>query len=364
MITGDRSLAQGKRGAFWNTLEEFHVHWRRIDVICPNAGIRRYGMTLFGNVHIHPSPLPLSLQWLWIWYAGRRIVHERHPVLATVHEYPFVFNGVGARLLHRSTGIPYVLEVHHIVGYPEAANIHERLGRWLTRLVLPFTARHAKAVRVVNAHQAPQWLRSIGIPEQKIVIIPSAYIDHEVFRPDPTVQKRYDIAFVGRMARNKGINLFLDVLERTGLTGVAVGDGQLFDRARREARRRSLKLHFTGFVHNSAAVAGILRTSRLLVMPSYNEGGPRIVLEALACGVPVVATPVGIVPDVLPPEAIEEWDAVAFADKVLTILHDAALYERLRASGLQVVKQYERHTAITAYADGLKKLIPELTPHA
>lgn len=37
MISGDRSLAEGKRGAFYNTLEEFRKYWDRIDVICPKV---------------------------------------------------------------------------------------------------------------------------------------------------------------------------------------------------------------------------------------------------------------------------------------------------------------------------------------
>jgi glycosyltransferase involved in cell wall biosynthesis len=358
MISGDRALAAGKRGAFYNTLEGLHKHFDRIDVICPHVAVQRYNMSVFGNVYVHPSPLPRILQWLWIWYAGKRIVREHQPSVMTVHEYAPFYNGFGAWLLHRAMGIPYFLEVMHIPGLPHASGMREQLYRWLSKIVLPWESRAATAVRVINRTQVPDFLVAAGVSADKIRHVPAFYIDFNAFMPQD-LPKQYDIAFVARLARNKGLGLFLNVLKRTGLVGVVVGDGPLFARARRYAKRTKLKVHFAGFVSDSTAVADILNRSRLLLMTSLNEGGPRVVLEAMACGVPVVATPVGIVPDVLPPEAIEEWDASALAEKVQNILGDPALYERLQQSGLQAVQSFERSAAIAAYAEAIKGVAHE-----
>jgi hypothetical protein len=59
------------------------------------------------------------------------------------------------------------------------------------------------------------------------------------------------------------------------------------------------------------------------------------------------------VPDVLPPEAIEEWDGAALADKVRNILGDTVLYARLRDGGIATAAKFERTAAIKAYADFL-----------
>jgi len=356
MISGDRALAAGKQGAFYNTLSELHKHFDRIDVICPRVSVRRYDMVLFGNVHVHPSPLPLVFQSLWIWYKGRSLVREHHHGLATVHEYPPFYNGIGARLLHASAETPYIIEIMHIPGLPRASGLREHFYRWAMKNFIAWDATNAVGVRVINKTETPRFLISAGVPKERLVYAPAFYIDLETFRRRET-EKKYDIAFVARMARNKGIGLFLDVLERTGLVGVAVGDGPLQPWVRSEAKRRGLKLHITGFVHDSGDVARYLNESRILLMTSQNEGGPRVVLEAMACGVPVVATPVGIVPDVLPPEAIEEWDAGALADKVRNILSDPLLYDRLLQAGLQTVRQFERSAAVAAYADALKHLM-------
>lgn len=360
MISGDRALAAGKQGAFFNTLQELHRHFDRIDVICPNAGVQRYDMVLFGNVHVHPSPWPLLLQPLWILRKGRHIVRDSglgfRNCLMTVHEYPPFYNGIGAWMLHRATKIPYVLELHHVPGYPRASGMRELLYRMLTRFCIAYDARRAVAVRVVNERQVPQFLESAGIPRLKLFYAPAIYLDLSTFTPVET-PKQYDVSFVGRMATNKGLDIFLDVLERTGLVGVAVGEGPLLEWARRESKRRGLKIHFPGFAKDSAQVARYLNQSRLLLMPSLNEGGPRVVLEAMACGVPVVATPVGIVPDVLPPECIEEWDAGDIADKVTNILGDAQLYARLREHGIATAQRFERSAAVAQFVARISKIL-------
>lgn len=357
MITGDRSLAAGKKGAFFNTLSELRRHFDRIDVICPHAPIVRYDMSLFGNVFVHPSPFPLVLQWLWIVGKGRQLVRRHGHTGMTVHEYAPVFNGVGAAVLHWLTHVPYMLEVLHVTGLPHSSGLWEWLNRFFLRQVIAWEARPARVVRVINTRETPEFLVAAGVPRSKIVYVPAFYIDFDIFRP-VDVPKRYDVLFLGRMARNKGIDLFLDVLERTNLVGVAVGDGPLLSWMRTAAKKRGLKLHAPGFAQDSAGVAQYINESRLLLMPSLSEGGPRVVLEAMACGVPVVATPVGIVPDVLPPESIEEWDAAALAEKVTNILGDPVLYERLRQAGLQAVAPFERSIAIAAYAEVIKKLAP------
>jgi glycosyltransferase involved in cell wall biosynthesis len=355
MISGDRAMAAGKQGAFYNTLQELHKHFERIDVICPRAKAASYELTVFDKVHIHPSRWPLFLQWLWIWRAGKRIVREQKPSLATVHEYPPFYNGLGAWLLHRSTGLTYILEVMHVPGYPRAAGLRERFYRWLTKFFIAADARSAAAVRVINQHELPDFLVAAGVPKTKLLYAPAFYIDLDIFKPQP-VDKQYDIAFVGRLARNKGLDIFLDVVRQAGLVAVVVGEGPLSSWARRRAKQLGLKINFTGFARDSAEVASLINRSRLLLMTSLNEGGPRVVLEALACGVPVVATPVGIVPDVLPPECIEEWNAADLAAKVKNILADAELYSRIRETGLFAVKRFEKVAAITEYAMTLEKM--------
>ena len=112
MITGDRSLAQGKVGAFYSTLEEFSKHWDRIDIICPIVE-KVKTKELFDNVFIHTYPWHLIFQPLFIVKIGKELIQRYKHSLITVHDYPPFYNGLGAFILSLFTWIPYILDIHH-----------------------------------------------------------------------------------------------------------------------------------------------------------------------------------------------------------------------------------------------------------
>ena len=213
MISGDRSILQGKKGAFWYTLEELQKHWERIDVICPNfsvcPSIRACGVTpssperseghiegrtagatrddtekfgqsfLFGNVYFHPSPRGLWYQPFWIRKKGMELVREHGHDVMTVHEYPPFYNGIGAWWLHKRTKIPYALEIHHIVGYPKAGSFVELIGRWMSWMFLKWDAKHAQVVRCVN-REIQRVLEQWGL--KNVHVVPSFYLDRDALQ--------------------------------------------------------------------------------------------------------------------------------------------------------------------------------------
>ena len=212
MISGDRGLAAGKRGAFYNTMEEFHRYWERIDIIVPKTiNYKLKTINYFGNVFIHPSPWPLIFQPWWIFKKGRQIFREQNFDLITVHEYPPFYNGIGARILWNKIRVPYILEIFHIPGYPKAASLKEIFYCWLTRLFVRFDAATAKVVRVMNKKETPEFLTKAGVPKEKIAYIPAVYVDLETFKP-MNLPKEYDLIFVGRLEKNKGIRLLFEAI--------------------------------------------------------------------------------------------------------------------------------------------------------
>ena len=370
MISGDRALASGKRGAFYNTLEEFHKYWDRIDIICPGIGklIHTQGWTLrvdklpeFGNVFVHPSPWPLVFQPGWIFKKGLEIYREQKFDLITVHEYPPFYNGMGARFLWQKIRVPYVLEIHHIPGYPKPADLKEKVYARLFRNFIKYDASKAVAVRVVNQNQVPDFLKKSGVPAEKIKYIPSLYIDLNIFKPLNT-QKDYDLIFVGRMEENKGLNLFLEAVRKIHAKALIVGSGSLAKNTKLRVKDLGLEDRVTihGWAKDSLEVAELLNKSKILVMPSYNEGGPRVVLEAMACGLPVLATPVGIVPDIIKNEesgVIINWNSSDIAEKAKHLLENQEEYEKYRLAGLEIAKRFEKKEAIKNYAEELKNII-------
>lgn len=366
MISGDRSLVRGKTGAFYNTLEEFHKYWDRIDIICPKTTNRQPSTTnYFGNVFIHPSPWPLIFQPWWILREGSHVLRannykpETRSYLMTVHEYPPFYNGIGARLLWNKTHTTYVLEILHIPGHPKAANLKEKLYRSLLKFFIKYDSARAKAIRVINKKQTPGFLTGAGIPEKKLLYIPAFYVDLDIFRP-MNLPKEYDLIFVGRLAENKGINLFLEAVRKLNCRAVIVGEGFLENRCKLKIENWKLKIDMHGWAKDSQEVSGLINKSKILVMPSYNEGGPRVVLEAMACGVPVITTRVGLMPDIIKDGEnglFTGWDAEGMAEKISKLLGDKILQDKFRIAGLELVKQFEKKEAIKNYADKLKELI-------
>ena len=113
------------------------------------------------------------------------------------------------------------------------------------------------------------------------------------------------IGFVGRLSREKGVLNLIEGMntlasESPELSLDIVGDGPLRDQVAIAAAQHPLgkRLHLHGWVSH-ADLPSLYTRMRLLVIPSYTEGLPNVMLEAMACGTPVLATKVGGVPDVI-----------------------------------------------------------------
>jgi len=106
-------------------------------------------------------------------------------------------------------------------------------------------------------------------------------------------------------------------------------------------------------------VSGAMQTARIFVMNSKSEGGPRIALEAMACGLPIIATQVGVMP-----EAITDGVNGIFTtgttpdlvEKISKLLANDDLMESMGNEAKKVLELYERSTLIKQYADFLKSL--------
>ncbi len=358
MITGDTTLAQGKRGAFYNTLEEFHKYWERVDIICPRvvtsdklqvtskeeqetdpeghrAGLD--ALRAFDNVFIYSSPWPKIFQPFWILKMGLEIYKKNKFDVITVHEYPPFYNGIGAKMLWRKIKVPYILELMHVPGLPRAADAKESFYKLLTKLFFKYDAKYSKAIRIINRGEVLKFLTDIGIKAEKIKYIPAFYIDFSIFRP-LNLEKKYDLILISRLEKNKGVNILLDIAQRSNLKMLIVGAGSLYNNLRSKISNLGLSNRVTlhGFAKDSNEIAKLINESRALIMLSYNEGGPRVILESLACGVPVIGTKVGIATEVINNNngRIINWSATdaieAFEDiKNLVPTTDISRFERI-----------------------------------
>ncbi len=212
-------------------------------------------------------------------------------------------------------------------------NIKVRAYFALERLAV----RRADCVVVVS-HDMARKVASQGIPAAKIQVIHNACLvvpgsdDHALY-----VQTSPVVGVIGRLSPEKGVDLALEVhrevirqLPTARL--LIVGEGP--ERCALERHAERLGIHRSVlWLGYQEEVAQLYREMTLLLIPSRSEGLPNVALEAMGHGVPVVATSVGGIPEVVsngesgflaPPN-----DANDLAQKVLSILTDPSLRRRL-----------------------------------
>jgi glycosyltransferase involved in cell wall biosynthesis len=140
------------------------------------------------------------------------------------------------------------------------------------------------------------------------------------------------VLFVGRIEKAKGAFDLLAAWARVQLacpTALLTVVGQDYTQGRFLKEARSLGIErsitLTGPLP-SPTVANVMRRARLFCLPSHGEGTPNCVMEALSCGLPVVATPVGGIPDVVEHKKsgilVDKGDVDGLAAALIALLRD------------------------------------------
>jgi glycosyltransferase involved in cell wall biosynthesis len=140
----------------------------------------------------------------------------------------------------------------------------------------------------------------------KILIAHRHFLDFDMFAvTTPLSDRPLLIGYIGRLSEEKGVQHFIQTLpaifyDQPDLRVLIGGDGQLKESVEKflQEERLTARVDFPGWISHEN-LSKYLNQLRLLVIPSYTEGLPNIMLEAMACGTPVLATPVGAIPDVI-----------------------------------------------------------------
>jgi glycosyltransferase involved in cell wall biosynthesis len=180
-------------------------------------------------------------------------------------------------------------------------------------------------------------------------------VDTDAFRPKPVeaegTKRPLTIGYIGRMLPGKGLNVLAAALEKIKGKSwqlLVVGDGS--EREKFEQRLRKAGLHgradFTGAV-SFALVPEYFQRLDVMVIPTettkrVREQFGRVIVEAMASGVPVIGSTCGAIPEVIGDAGLvfPEGDAAALANALRSMLADRALRERLAAAGQARVEQY------------------------
>lgn len=364
MLSGDSSIARGIDGAFHQMLGRFSQYWNRIDILTPSAPDASEQI-IHDNVFVHPAKKHRLLQPFFIKEKGEALLKERDYYLVTSHDFGFFYNGIGASWLLKGKDIPLVSEIHHIEGYPIASSTREKLWRWSARQYIPFIAKQGAYFRVVNQNIAHQLVK-FGASEKKIRTLYSVYLDLDLYCP-LAIEKEYDVLFIARLATNKGILLLLDAIrlakQKYPDISLAIrGDGNLKGDIEQYIETHSLQKNvlFLPRVEDSSQMPELYNKAKMLVCASTVEGNPRVTIEAMACGTPVVSTRVGIMPEVIQNGEnglLVDWDSGEIASAIQQLLDDSHFYQGIVQTGQQSVQRFEAEAIIRDYASVYHEII-------
>lgn len=371
MISADRSLAAGERGPFHNLLEEFSEHWERIDVIC-RAPAKAVHARVFDNVYLHHPPAGSSARLGTVGFVksrGLALANERRYAAITSHDYAPFLHAFAAHAIWKRTRIPVISELHHIAGFPRAADVRERFDVWASQRYVGWAKRWVAAFRVVNGGEMPALLEGWGVPRELVHVLPSLYLDLDTFQPRVNSAFDADITWCGRVVTNKGV---LDLLEafrrlvaegRTALKLRLIGRGPLDARVDQLIREKKLEQNVERipWVEKPADLAALYRSSRVVACASYSEGGPRFTAEAMACGTPVVSTRVGLMSELIDDgQTGELYDGTidGLAAALARVLDDDTHRARLARNLLerQPCARFEKRRVIAELAAGIREI--------
>jgi glycosyltransferase involved in cell wall biosynthesis len=211
------------------------------------------------------------------------------------------------------------------------------------RLFLPLLARRIKRILTPSETVRKRILARFSLPAER-VITTSAGVDTARFHPGALPKEPY-VLFVGTHEPRKNILTLLQAWERIKIRYpdyslvVAGSAGNVFHPLSLPGKIEQVK--FPGYIPE-VDLPSLYAYAELFVLPSYDEGFGLPVLEAMACGTPVIAARAGALPEVLGEAGLyfDPADASALADAIESCLGDPHRLCTLRESGLERARQF------------------------
>jgi glycosyltransferase involved in cell wall biosynthesis len=282
-----------------------------------------------------------------LWRLYRRV---RPDIVHQVAMKPVVLGTLAAR----AAGVPAVLNAIAGLGYAfsGASDRPGRLRQVLTA-ALRLALRWKRSMVVVQNDDDRRFVESLGVRRKSIAVIRGSGVDVEALRPVPEPAGPCVATLVARMLWDKGVGDLVEAARQLRAMGVPVrvrlvgapdpDNPASIPQARLEAWQVEGAVEWSG---PTADIAAVWAGSHVAVLPSYREGLPKALLEAAACGRPLVATDVPgcreLVEDGVTGLLVPPRDPAALAEALARLAGDPVLRARLGAAARERV--VERHS--------------------
>ena len=273
------------------------------------------------DVYRVPYFMPFPTRWGW-WYLNglqlyfrsrgllKRLIEESDHSSVVLHSHWLNTCGVAGALLSREFGIPHVTTLHHggdadfsthmpgqrllMKSVLSSASKGIAVNEPLKKMVMNLTCRND--IELMPMGVDVEYFSTLDNDEMRIV---------RDMRHNRSVNRAFNILFVGKIHRDKGVYELVDAVVnllrkganiRLTLIGSKVEAHLLESRVAKEGLAKYFE--FTGVLPQNKLKL-YYHASDMFILPSYSEGFPCSMLEAMACRLPVAVTPVGGVPQLL-----------------------------------------------------------------
>jgi glycosyltransferase involved in cell wall biosynthesis len=174
----------------------------------------------------------------------------------------------------------------------------------------------------------------------RTTIIPN-YVDTDLFQPATGTEAHNTLLFVGRIAPEKNLDALFEAVSRLSVRLVLIGEGKIRPKLESKFGELNGRVVWKGNVPNKE-IPRYLHEADILVLPSFYEGHPKVILEAMACGVPVIGADSPGIRDLIENDEtglLCNPDPLGMQNALERLLNDAELRLRLGNNGRKYVEE-------------------------
>ncbi len=286
--------------------------------------------------------------------------------VATTHNWPALLRDIPLAASVSRTGPPVVLHLHG----SECAKLGQP-GQGTFTVLSSWLMERVAAVLVLSREELETWRLKCPRARFELVLnpllpVPGVGFEQLAASRESAGTRRQTVLFIGRLVPDKGIFELLDafaVVRRSRdcsltIAGVGPVGGEV---ARRVAvMGLSQDVQLVGYLTGDA-LDHAYRSADVFVLPSYREGFPLTVMEAMGYGLPVVTTPIrgcadhlveGVNALFVPPRDVE-----TLARRLLELLDDDALRLRMGEANVRKVAEFAPEAVVARYAEILRSVV-------
>jgi len=273
-------------------------------------------------------------------------------------EFPY-FPCFSAKIRSYLKGTPLVITWHEVWDdyWNDYLGRWGLFGRWIETLTTKIPDKIISVSERVNSD-----LLSIGVSKSKILVVPNGVDFHQIQKIESTGvmehNESYDVLYVGRLIKHKNVDLLLKAISMIKSDGLPIkcgiiGDGPEKDELVKLTKDLNLDNHvdFLGFVERDEDVIAKMKSSKIFVLPSEREGFGMVLIEANACGLPVITVDA---PKNAGANLVNEGEngivctlsAECMAVSISNLLKDDS-YKKLTESSIKYAKKYDWSAIVT-----------------